>query len=127
MNDNRPAECTRAQMFWNFNIGHAITIGVMIVSIIGLYFKFDQRLTSVESLSMKMAERMEKMDENGTRGSQRGIYQDTEQVRMNRLRIEKLETVVSDMSPRVERIDVNLQWLLKNMPANSTAKAPNQP
>lgn len=99
--------------FWQFNFGHAITITLLIFSAIGMYFKVDSRLSAVELVAASNSLRIERMDEQGTKKSQLGISQDTEMVRANTNRIAQLEQVISVMSPKIERIDVNVQWIMQ--------------
>lgn len=99
--------------FWNFNVGHAITILLMLVSVVGLYFKVDARVTAVEKLSTDAGARLERIDEHGTRKSQLGISQEAELIRSHGNRITELERIVSTLAPKIERIDVNVQWILQ--------------
>ena len=100
--------------FWNFNLGHAITIFMLVASTIGLYFKVDSRLTAVELLATTTSAKVERIDEHGSRKSQIGLTQDNEMVRANTNRITELEKTVTVLGPKIERIDVNIQWIMNH-------------
>lgn len=99
--------------FWSFNVGHLLTIVLLGISAVGLYFKFDARLAALELLSATTRTRLETIDEVGTRKSQMGISQDQEMVRANTNRVVTLEHQLIEIAPKLERIDVNVQWLMK--------------
>lgn len=103
---------TANRSFWSFNVGHAITIAMLMVSIIGLYFRVDSRLSAVELLATGTQQQLAQVDANGTRKSQLGLSQDFEMVRANTNRVAAVEKIVADLSPKLERIDVNIQWLM---------------
>lgn len=105
-------EMNREVSFWNFNVGHLLTIVLLGISVVGLYFKFDARLAAVELLAASTRTRVEQMDEVGTRRSQMGLFQDQEAVRANTNRVSAVEKQVYDMAPKLERIDVNVQWMM---------------
>lgn len=98
--------------FWNFNVGHAITIVMLVTSIIGLYFRVDSRLSAVELLASSTKQQVEQIDAVGTRKSQLGLSQDLEMVRANTNRVAVVEKIVAELAPKLERIDVNIQWLM---------------
>jgi len=99
--------------FWNFNVGHLITIVLLGISVVGLYFKFDARLSAVELLATKTQARMEDIDQNGTRKSQLGLSSESEFVKSTSARVGTLETQFFNIIPKLERIDANVQWLMK--------------
>lgn len=98
--------------FWSFNVGHLITITLLLISVVGLYFKVDSRLTAVELLASRTSEKLERVDEQGTRRSQLGISQETELIRSHGNRITELEKAVSALTPKIERMDTNIQWIV---------------
>lgn len=109
-NMNNETPLTRS--FWSFNVGHAITIAMLLVSIIGLYFRVDSRLSAVELLATDTKQQLEQIDANGTRKSQLGLSQDLEMVRANTNRVAAVEKIVAELAPKLERIDTNIQWLM---------------
>lgn len=103
--------------FWSFNVGHLITITLLLISVVGLYFKVDSRLTAVELLAARTSERLERVDQEGTRRSQLGISQETELTRANTNRITELEKAVSALTPKIEGMATNIQWLVTQQQA----------
>lgn len=122
---NAKSKLNNGHGFWNFNLGHALTIVLVAVSVLGSYFKTDARVSAVENLSAKTAERLERIDDLGTRRSQLGLNQEMEILRSHTNRIEKLEEAVGVMSPKIERIDANIQWMVTN--PQSRIQMPAQP
>lgn len=119
--DNRQTSLI-PRSFWTFNVGHAITIGMLITSIIGLYFRVDSRLSAVELLATATKTQVEQIDANGTRKSQLGLSQDFEMVRANTNRVQVLEKIVGDLAPKLERIDTNIQWLMSTRDSQQRPK-----
>lgn len=95
--------------FWAFNIGHLGTLIALAFSVGGFYFSQGQLRKDHDMLAIEVR----LMDERGTRASQKGIYQESEQSKANERRLLELEREWHEVGPKVERIDVNLQWLLK--------------
>ena len=100
--------------FWNFNAADVIKFVVLVGALFGMWFTLVNRVSNVEKDEVLLQAAVRMMDEKGTQASQRGIYQESEQSKGNQRRLEELETEWHDLAPKVERIDVNLQWLLKN-------------
>lgn len=115
--------------FWNFNLGHLITIALVVVGGLASHFKVDARVTAVEVLASSNSNRLERIDQEGTRKSQMGISQETELIRSHGNRIQELEKAVAAIAPKIERIDVNIQWIMTHSqprPNNSWYQAPEQ-
>lgn len=108
--------------FWSFNLGHALTILLLLISGVGVYFKLDQRLIAVELLASDNTRSIQAMDSHGTRASQQGIYAESETSKINERRLTALEATVREMGPKLDRVDVNVQWLTKSLAPLPTPK-----
>lgn len=105
--------------FWQFNIGHAITVIVIVGGWLWYLSKAENRIGNLEMALERVVTLVEKIDEHGTTASQRGIYQETELSKANERRISSVEIALRDISPKLERIDTNLSWLLRGAPPQS--------
>lgn len=105
------------------NFGHVIIIGIFVLgqalSFWGLSLRYESRLSRMEDSAKTTADSVEKlttlvrwMDENGTHKSQQGIQTDAQLSATNSHRIDTQELVLSQMVPKVERINTNLEWLM---------------
>lgn len=100
--------------FWNFNIGHVGTIGVCLVSCTLAWANLNSDHKQLRKEHDALVIEVHAMDERGTRASQKGIYQESEQSKENQRRLETLESAFREMGPKVERIDVSIGFLLKS-------------
>lgn len=101
--------------FWQINLGHLLTVITLLASVSAMYFKLDQRMTAVELVASNNRTAIETMDTRGTRASQQGIYAESEVSKINEQRIARLEAIVTDLAPKVDRIDTNLSWIIKRL------------
>lgn len=108
--------------FWQFKLAHLLTLVTMLAGIIMFTMRFENRVSQIENAQVSMLATdarliatIERMDATGTYASQRGIMKDTENVLSNTRRIESLETYVRDIGPKVERLNANMDWLIKSL------------
>lgn len=108
--------------FWRFRLAHLLTILTMLAGIILFTMRFENRVSQIENTQKSMLETdarigstIDRMDLTGTYASQRGIMKDTEAVLSNTRRIESLEGYVRDVGPKVERLNANMEWLIKSL------------
>jgi len=97
----------------------------LVASAVGLYFHTDyksSRLSEHVERNQVQLEKLEiivsRMDRDGTSAARDGRYTESETSRMNERRLAQLESQWSTASPKIERIDVNIQWLMKNQGGN---------
>jgi hypothetical protein len=106
--------------FRHVDLGHVLTMVTMVVGLFISFLAYDRRMGQSEanekSLTFsinQLADRVDKMDSTGTQASQRGILKDSEMTSSNTRRIDSLENNLNKLSPQVERMDTNLEWVTK--------------
>jgi hypothetical protein len=110
---------SKHSQFWQFNLGHLLTILGMAGAFLWWFVNYDRdnnaskmtTKTLVESVD-KLSTHVESMDAHGTQASQAGIYRESEFSKATEKRVTTLESNFSLLSPKVERIDVNLDWVV---------------
>lgn len=105
-----------------FTAANWTQIIIMIVLAIGAYYKFDFRVTNLENIAVSLANKIEKIDNEGTKNWQQKSQVDTAQdTLIAAIKLQQTGTVekvgglavqVSTLEPKVERIDTNVQWIM---------------
>lgn len=127
-------------------IGVAFSIGTLLWTVFGAYHDIQDlkrdvadhraRLSNVEEMSRsntRIAEeaaktadtagaKMDRIDHEGTQASQRGIYQESDFSHATEKRVSAIEKAMAEMAPKLERIDVNLQWMLQQQGSRPTVR-----
>lgn len=104
--------------FWQFNVGHLLIIIGMVVSAAWWFVTYDREITltriSVKQLSDtvdKLASKVDRMDDTGTRFSQQGIGRDSEFVKQTMERINKLEPLISQVNMVSYQVNEISTWV----------------
>ena len=104
--------------FWEkFTPANWTQIILILVAIIGGYFKFDARLTVVENVATSLSNKVEAIDKNGTEKSKEQLAKDERinsalaSLQVSDRRITTLEDQMRQLIPKIERIDTNTEWL----------------
>jgi hypothetical protein len=102
--------------FLQFNIGHLLIIIGMLTSAVWWFITYDREFTvtkfTVSSLAdtvKTLAGKVDSMDVNGTRFSQKGIDKELDFLKQTAERVTKLEQINVEILPRIEKMDYNLQ------------------
>jgi len=108
--------------FWKFRMPHILTLITMLGSVIIFTTRFENRVSQIENTQKSMLETdarltatLERMDQTGTYASQRAIMRETETMLSNTRRIDSLESAMREMGPKVERLNTNMDWLIKSL------------
>ncbi len=121
---NGTSENGAKSSFWTFNLGHAITLAGMLFIAAAAWFNLGARITAVELLAQENKSSIARMDEHGTQASQKGIYQESEFSKSSERRLQMVEKFVADAMPKLERLDINVQFLKDQqsarLPKNAT-------
>ena len=99
--------------FWSFNVGH---VGVAAVAMFGWGMTWSSNNSMIAQLRKDhdlLAAEVHPMDARGTHASQKGIYEESETSKSNGRRLDELDREWREASPKLERIDANLQWMMK--------------
>lgn len=108
--------------FWDFNIGHAVVLTMMLGQFLWWIIKYDRRIndtvtslaqlkTSTEKTFAELIERINQIDEKGTRKSQQALTADEKITTMNAARIEKLENITTEWIPRLAAGLQDVHWI----------------
>lgn len=103
----------KSSAFWQINIGHVATMVVCIFTAGIVWGDLNHGVLQLRRDQDALVIRLDQMDERGTHASQKGIYQESEFSKGNERRLEELERQWREAGPKLERIDVNLTWLMK--------------
>jgi hypothetical protein len=115
--------------FWDFKLVHLLTILGMVAVGASNFIAFDRRIGRdednigrvIEQVKL-LTEQVGRIDMSGTQASQRGMLRDADASASGVHRLEVLEKSVSEMGPRMERIDTNVDWITKWIQTQETAK-----
>ena len=89
-----------------------IQIVVVLLSVSGVYYKMDNRLSNVERMTLDNRTLITTMDSNGTHRSHEIDYGQQTQIDDIGRRLANIEVVLRDFIPKVERIDTNVLILM---------------
>lgn len=100
--------------FWQFNLGHLITISVTAIGVIVGYCDLKAAVVDSQRRVQSAEIKIEHIDTDGTKFSQRGVEADHALSTTNTHRIEGLESAVSDMAPKLASIAEGVKILLED-------------
>lgn len=100
------------ESFWNFNVGHLGIISSVVVGGAIAWANVRSDALTLRRDHDALAIKVDQMDQRGTQASQRGIYVESEHSKANELRLVELERQWREAGPKLERIDVNVMWLM---------------
>jgi uncharacterized protein HemX len=104
--------------------GHAIDVGwirfagQLVVTLIiasGVYFKLDNRVTNDTSQIAMLRSQEHEMDATGTRKSHEIDQHQQQQIDYMETRLSSVEKQLIDLTPKVDRIDTNLLWVMSRI------------
>lgn len=126
--------------FWSINAGQLVIAMGMLGGFILWFSRFEGRVnatarnvstltdqtakTFVEqrNLISELLARVNQIDREGTRKSQQAIIADEKLAEIALKRIDKLENITIELSPKVAEISANMQWIVHHVQKNGSAK-----
>lgn len=125
-----------ADAFWSVNATQVLMLTLMVSGFVVWFSRFEGRVRSTaiglktfsketeetfneqRSFMDKLLMKMEAMDREGTRKSQQSLAADEKIYELNSRRIDKLEMVMLDLSPKVAAMSANLDWIADKVRKN---------
>lgn len=101
--------------FWQINMGHVITLSVLLIGFITTINRFDYRIATLENLTAAQTLRLNSNEDKvGTANTL--TLTDTALGSSNERRLSALEAEVTKMAPDIAEIKTNVQWMIKARP-----------
>jgi hypothetical protein len=94
------------------SLSDVISFVVMLVMVLGVYFKLDNRVNNHTEAISKNTGAIELMNKNGTNRSHETDSNQEQHLGYLDAKTSALEKRLDDMGPKVDRIDANVLWLM---------------
>jgi hypothetical protein len=111
---------TWSKNFWQFNIGNLVAVIALLGSLTVFLLNFERRLTKIENTEDTIADAAKRLDTAITRIDSQGTFagqlafgKHVEALKAQTDRLERDEQVLRELTPKMERVVTQMEWLLK--------------